>query len=173
MGFDLTASSDINEKYKDGTDVGYSSWLHAFYDDPNLDTYIKLLDLERDGEGWYTTLSKVQRAKDAMQLNDFEIMEVNISVQNGKHSSEWTDKEYHYQKMLTFIDTLIKNTVSNDTKIYINYDQTDNKSIVLIIWKITQETVKQNDIRFNTKNIFNHFRYVPARMLLNRRYNLV
>lgn len=34
MGFDLTASSDINDKYEDGTDVGYSAWLHAFYSDP-------------------------------------------------------------------------------------------------------------------------------------------
>ncbi|MDC0827073.1 hypothetical protein [Lactococcus petauri] len=122
MGFDLTASSDINDKYEDGTDVGYSAWLHAFYSDPNLDTYIKLLDLERDAEGWYTTLSKIQHAKDTMKLSDFEIMEINISVQEGKRSSEWSDKEYHYEKMLFFIDTLIKNTISKDTKIYINYD---------------------------------------------------
>lgn len=122
MGFDLTASSDINEKYKDGVDTGYSSRLHAFYSDPNLDTYIRLLDLEKDEAGWYTTLSKVQRAKNTVKLSDFEIMEVNISIQNGKRSSEWTDKKYHYQKLLTFIDTLIKNTISKDTKIYINYD---------------------------------------------------
>lgn len=120
MGFDLFAYSDINDHYSDGEECNYSAHLHAFYSDPNLHTYIELLDLE---EG-YTSLPKLKRALNEITEDMFQIMRVNIIVKrdSDRENFEWTEISYHFNKFKNFLETLIKNTESKQTKISVEFD---------------------------------------------------
>lgn len=120
MGFDLHAYSDINDWYDEGNECDYSANLHAFYSDPNLSTYIELLDLDGD----YTSLSKLTRALNTITEDMFQSMRVNIHQEKNPEREvfEWTDKSYHFNKMKDFLELLIKNTKSEETKIRVEYD---------------------------------------------------
>lgn len=122
MGFDLMAYSDVNDKYFDGTDMGCSAWLHAFYSDPNIPVYIDSLNMSQEkGHRGVTTLKNIQAACEKISLEDFKSMRINVRTLEDREVFDWSDKEYHYKKLQIFLDTLIKNTTSEDTRIIIRY----------------------------------------------------
>ena len=120
MGFDLYAYSDIHDHYSDGEECSYSAHLHIFYSDPNLPIYIELLDLYED----CTSLPKLKKALNEITEDMFQIMRVNIVVKRNsdREDFEWTEKRDHLDKFKNFLETLIKNTASNETKIHVEFD---------------------------------------------------